>query len=137
MKRVAGGILLGALLDKFYPPGVKVPEKRSDCWDFKEGKPVGPRPCTFVFCRFNNFFSDATETATGTTYHLSHPGSTPEEWFPHMTCTKDIVAVNGLGEKLELERIGEIFGLTRERVRQTEEATLYKLRRPTRKIVNG
>ena len=44
----------------------------------------------------------------------------------------------GIGEKAEhtLEETGEIFGVTRERIRQIESAALKKLRHPRRGLAN-
>ena len=42
------------------------------------------------------------------------------------------ISVNCPGRQLTLEQIGEIMGVTRERVRQIEARALRKLRHPTR-----
>lgn len=60
---------------------------------------TGPRPCPYVTCK----------------YHL---GKVSEP-----TCTLDLADKGGM----TLEEVGEVFGVTRERIRQIEERALEKI----------
>ena len=78
------------------------------------------RPCINASCPHNNYL---TVSRTGL-IKLSHGDRLPEEVPPDESCSLD-VADQG---PQTLERVGEIMGLTRERVRQIEVKILAKLR---------
>lgn len=91
-----------------YPETVARPRVRSEC----EG---GIRPCPFVSCR-HNLYLDVQPSG-----HLkfNYPdGVEPWDVLPHMSCALDLADRQGL----TLREVGDLLGITRERVRQIEIA---------------
>jgi hypothetical protein len=88
------------------------PKKRSDCASV-------PRPCPFISCKYH-LYLDVTEIGT---IRFNYPDTEIEDL--RVSCTLDVVES---GEKV-LEAVGEIFGITRERIRQIESKALDRLRR--------
>ncbi len=84
------------------------PRTRADC---EPGGPLAQRPCPHAWCKFSIPRAEhwrASVVQDGT------------------SCVLD--AVDRLGPDATLEDIGNVFGLTRERVRQIEAKALAKLR---------
>ncbi len=94
-----------------YQPPVKY--VRGDCQD-------GARPCPHVGCPYNNYL---TVDSRGN-IKLAHGNREPEDVPPNDSCCLDIADQGGQ----TLERVAEILGLTRERIRQIEVRALAKLR---------
>lgn len=89
------------------------PRHRSDCDGVQ-------RPCPFVGCRYNLFL----EATIWGTLKYSRPGREPQDVPPGESCTLDVA---GRGPQT-LEEVGRLLGgLSRERVRQVEEACLAAL----------
>lgn len=86
------------------------PKIRGDCAD-------GPRPCPWAACRFH-LYVHITKLGS-----LSLPYPDQEPWEIEHTCALDLAAER----PHTLEEVGAVTGLTRERVRQIEEATLDKI----------
>jgi hypothetical protein len=82
------------------------PRTRGECED-------APRPCPWVSCKQHLFWE----------YLKHHPEATVET-MKH-SCVLDIADEGGM----TLEDVGEIFGLTRERIRQLETDALRKLKK--------
>ena len=93
------------------------PRTRAECRDL-------PRPCPYVGCRYH-LYLDASH-AGGIKYN--YPAL--EVWECEHTCALDIAEQYG---ELNLEQIGRLMNVTRERVRQIEEASLAKLNRRNRR----
>jgi hypothetical protein len=93
------------------PPDVERPRTRSDCQD-------GPRPCPWVSCSWH-LYLEVTEAGS---IKLAHPHLDP--WELDETCALDVADRGGE----TLERLGELLGVTRERIRQLEVAALQKMR---------
>jgi len=108
---------------KIMPPSpdnpVERPLHRSEC----KG---GPRPCPLVGCPYNNYL---TVNQYGI-IRLSHKQREPEDVPPSDSCVLD-VADSG---PQTLERVGEILGLTRERIRQIEMHIVAMVRKKLREI---
>jgi hypothetical protein len=97
-----------------YPSGVERPKNyERDCKDV-------PRPCPFVTCENNTYFSEITETRV----LVSRPGLDPDQVPAETSCIEDIVRSGPLG----VREIGEIIGNTWQRVSQIEIAGLEKLK---------
>jgi len=95
------------------------PRTRAECQD-------GPRPCPWVGCRYHLYLDtyttgDPDNPTPGLIIH--HPDVGPLD-LPE-TCLLDI-ACRG---PLTLAQIGELFDLSRERIRQIEASALRKLSR--------
>ena len=90
------------------------PHQRDQCVN-------GTRPCPWVGCKFN-LYLDVNE-ASGTIKYV-FPDTEP--WDIKDSCVLDIADEIGC----TLEEVGAIMNLTRERVRQIEEAALVKLHNP-------
>ncbi len=95
------------------------PRVRSECQS-------GPRPCPWVGCRYHLYLDlyttgDPAKPVPGLIIH--HSDKEPTELRD--TCLLDLA---GRGP-LTLAEIGEIFDLSRERVRQIESSALRKLHR--------
>jgi hypothetical protein len=95
------------------------PRVRSECKD-------GPRPCPWVGCRYHLYLDtyttgDPENPTPGLIIH--HPELDPLE-LPE-TCLLDL-AEHG---PFTLAQIGELFDLSRERIRQIESSALRKLSR--------
>jgi hypothetical protein len=103
--------------ETFVPyPDVDRPTQRSDCWDFENRKPIGPRPCPFVTCINNTYFSEVD----GERVMVSDPGKDPTEVCAETSCSDDLVKLrgkvairNGDG-RIKASEIGKILGLTRQ-----------------------
>jgi hypothetical protein len=87
------------------------PRCRAQCVD-------APRPCPFVGCKFH-LFLDVTPAGG---IQVNHPGLELEQLAD--TCALDVADRGGV----TLEVVGDLLGLTRERVRQIETAGLVALR---------
>lgn len=98
------------------------PPPRSECRD-------GPRPCPHYQCRHHLWAVEARagrrQRADETTWR-SAPTPVVLQHSPE-TCALDQVDAEPDG--LDREKVGKLLGLTRERVRQIEEAVVEKLRR--------
>ena len=86
------------------------PRTRGECAN-------GPRPCPFVTCRYH-LYLEATSTGS---IVFNQPGKEPHEL--EETCALDVAERGGV----YLDDVGQILGVTRERVRQLEERGLRKL----------
>jgi hypothetical protein len=93
------------LIKLVQPP---MPRTRGECLD-------GPRPCPFVHCRYH---LASTELSVSRRLKVRHIPCGMD------TCALDVA---DRGEHT-LEEIGQLLGITRERVRQIELAALFKLR---------
>lgn len=113
---------LPELQEKLYPLPSRMPGRprvRSEC-------KAGPRPCPWVGCRYHLYLDiyttgDPENPTPGLIIH--HPEVEPTE-LP-VTCLLDL-AERG---PFTLAEIGEIFDLSRERIRQIEANALRKLER--------
>lgn len=93
------------------PQKLTRPENRSQC---VSGGVNAQRPCPWVSCRYHL----AVDVERKRVNQLGDPAAMGE------TCALDIAETG----HHTLEEIGDIFGLTRERIRQIEVKTLLKLR---------
>lgn len=89
------------------------PITRGDCANV-------PRPCPFVSCQ-NHLYLDVNEESGS--LRFNHPDKEP--WELAETCALDVADAGGA----TLEAVGDISGLTRERIRQIEVSAIEKLRR--------
>jgi hypothetical protein len=94
-----------------YPSDVQRPRTRGEC----QG---GPRPCPFVSCR-HHLYLDVLPSGS---LKLNRPEL--DVWDLEQSCALD-VADKGGGT---LEEVGQICGITRERVRQVEERALLRIK---------
>jgi len=101
-----------ALDDDSFVASVR-PKTRSDCAD-------GPRPCPFISCR-HHLYSAVNRSALLRREY-------PEIDALVESCTLDIANEGGV----TLERVAEILGLTRERVRQLERKALRRVQKAVR-----
>ena len=102
-------IHIGKLL---YPEtGYKRPRTRSECLDL-------PRPCPFVACPFNLYLDVNPKTGS---IKYNFPDIEPDQMVE--SCALDVAARGGQ----HLETIAISMNMTRERVRQIEEAVLLKM----------
>ncbi len=108
-----------ALLD-LEGPRQGLPASRAECVD-------GPRPCPMVSCP-NHLYLDV-DPGNGS-LKLNHPGKEVEDMPERESCVLDVVDDNPEG--VTLEHAGRLTGLTRERIRQTEERLLRKVRHDRR-----
>lgn len=88
----------------------ELPTFRGECED-------GPRPCPLVSCKWN-LYLDVTESGS---IKFNFPGLEPEDMIE--SCALDIADRGGT----TLENVGEMTGLTRERIRQIETRALFRL----------
>lgn len=91
-----------------YPEFVTRPVQREECKD-------GPRPCPYVSCRYHLYLDVSPHTGS---IKLNFPDL--EVWELEESCALD-VAERGA---VQVERLGAILNLTRERVRQLEVQAL-------------
>ena len=102
---------IGALL---YPEtGYWRPATRNDC-------AVAVRPCPYVGCRYN-LYLDVDEKSGS--IRLNYPDK--EVWDAAFSCALDESEKGGL----TLEEVGEIMGVTRERIRQIESVAVNRMKR--------
>jgi hypothetical protein len=102
---------IGALL---FPEAVDReprPDTRAECRS-------GPRPCPFVSCRYHLYLDVSRR---GGAIKLNFPDL--EVWELEHTCALDVADA---GEQT-LEQVGALLNMTRERVRQIENAAKQKL----------
>lgn len=92
-----------------YPEKIQKPKTRKDCQDSE-------RPCLYISCRYNLYLE---ENNGNVKTNNKNPHDLKE------SCTLDVAAK---GDNT-LEFIAELFGLTRERVRQIEEKAIGKVRK--------
>lgn len=91
-----------------YPDDVQRPRTRGECVD-------GPRPCPWVSCR-HHLYLDVSEIGT---LRVNFPDRDVDEL--EESCSLDVAERDGV----TLEGLGELMGgLTRERVRQMQEAAI-------------
>jgi hypothetical protein len=89
------------------------PRTRGECFQV-------PRPCPHVSCSYN-LYLDVDERSGQ--LKLNSPGLDPDE--VSLSCALDVA---GDGPR-SLEEVGELLGVSRERIRQIEEVALSKLQR--------
>lgn len=102
---------IGALL---YPERPARPQTRGECID-------GPRPCPHVGCR-HHLYLEVLDTGTIT---FAAPRREPWDFAP--SCSLDLADAG----HQTLEQVGDLFNLSRERIRQIEKKALVKLRLAT------
>ena len=97
--------------DDSYPEWAERPRTRADCL---KGGPDEERPCPWITCRWHLYVD------------VSHRGRLDVEVteMKH-TCVLDVADDGGL----TLEEIGDLMGVTRERIRQLEAQILGKLKK--------
>jgi len=83
----------------------RFPRTRAECLD-------GPRPCPWVRCRYH-LFGEVLPRKYRVNKAFAHL-SDPSEMPPDLSCALDVADRGGL----TLQETGNIFGLTRERIRQ-------------------
>jgi hypothetical protein len=105
-----------------YPRGIHRPACRADCASV-------PRPCPFVSCR-HNLYLDINESGGLT---INYPEMEPGEMKE--SCSLDL-ADHG---DHTLEQVGDVYRMTRERIRQIENVCKAKLWacRELRKVAEG
>jgi len=91
-------------------PDVMRPRTRAECWNV-------PRPCPFVSCKYH-LYLDINKCGSFT---LTFPGKEP--WEVNPSCALDVAEEGGH----TLEEVGNILGVTRERIRQIEKEGKEKL----------
>lgn len=96
-------------------PLLSRPRTRADCERVS-------RPCNFVSCR-HNLFLDISRRGV---LQFSHPPDVEPDQVPaNLSCALDVAEQGGM----VLDRVGEILGLTRERIRQIEIGALVQLKK--------
>lgn len=117
-RRGVADVPIGRLL---YPeaPRLQPPKLRSECAD-------GPRPCPWVSCR-HHLWADVTNSGS-----LRTGVNGVEPWNMRHSCALDVADESDGG--LTLEEVGDVLGVTRERIRQVEVEALLKARRNARKL---
>lgn len=100
------------LLDELREEGVNVerPTERSQCPTY--------RPCPFVGCRYHNYL----DIMPNGEIKFNFVDVEPENFIN--SCSLDIAE----GSPLSLKAIGDMMGLTRERVRQIQESAFSVIR---------
>lgn len=99
----------------------RLPATRADCPErevFLDGT-LGPRDCPFVSCRHHLYLDVNPETGS---IKLNFADLEPDELVE--TCSLDVAERHGE----DLEFIGKLLGLVRERIRQIEAKALARLR---------
>lgn len=89
------------------------PVQRKDCLD-------GIRPCPYVACRHHLFLD--VDPRSGS-IRLNYPDK--QVWDLDESCALDLAHD---GKELTLEEVGEIIGVTRERIRQIENIALKRMK---------
>jgi len=84
----------------------------------------GSRPCPFVSCRYHLYIDIKANGGFVVQFADREPWDLPQ------TCALDVADKGGH----TLEEVGNIIGVTRERVRQLEEAALDRLREEKEKL---
>lgn len=97
---------------------VEHPRLRRECVD-------GPRPCPLVGCFYNNYLEVRRRQDSTPEIKILHPGRLPEDVPPEDSCTLDLADAG----PHTLERVADVYGLTRERIRQVEVSALKKIMR--------
>lgn len=102
---------IGRLL---YPESKSIehPKVRSECPD--------ERPCPYISCRYHIGY-DVSSVGGLTSYFDCEP------WEIVHSCALDYAAASKLAGGMTLDEIGEVIGMTRERVRQIIDDALRKL----------
>jgi len=106
------------------------PKTRSECCP---GGSKYMRPCPWALCKFNMFgtlMTDGFQLKKGPPGYndMAMPGpvTSPLDLPREMSCLLDMVEAHPAG--YTLDQVGEILGLTRERIRQIQESSLRKAR---------
>lgn len=105
----------------------QMPQTRGDCEN-------GPRPCPHVRCRYNlsvDVQEDRDSRVGGVpgvrNIQVNHPDVSSDDWDeidpPEGNCALDYADRGGM----TLEEVGEVFGVTRERIRQIEEMAAVRM----------
>jgi len=103
-------------IEDSYPEGIERPKTRGDC----KGQ---ARPCPFVTCQHHLYRIAVLQAQDRSAHAGKEPWQLPE------TCTLDVADKGGM----TLEEVGQILGVTRERVRQLEERGLERAARNARR----
>lgn len=106
---------------------MQVTERRLACGHVGLEVIAHSRPCIFVGCAMNNFVDVHGRTGN---LRLSHPDLAPGQMARDDSCALDVAAEEGA----TLERVARATAVTRERVRQWEEAILRKLALPASRL---
>lgn len=91
------------------------PKTRADCRRV-------PRPCPYVGCFYNNYLEIQLRDGVPV-IRRTHPGTEPENVDPKKSCLLDLTDLG----PLTLDAVGDVLGLTRERIRQNEQDALKKI----------
>ena len=102
-------------------PERRRPRTRAECRG-------GPRPCLFVSCRYHLYLDVNPRSGS---VRLNFPDR--EVWELEETCALDLAEQGAV----TLDHIGELLGVTRERVRRIEQGALKRLEARAAPLVFG
>lgn len=107
MRAVATGII------RFDDYAFQRPVNRSECQD-------APRPCPWISCRHHLYLEVNQETGA---LKINFPEVKEDVSKLDQSCSLDVADQGGL----TLKQVGDVLGLTRERIRQLEVTAMKKL----------
>jgi len=100
-------------------PRRTLPATRGECL-------LTERPCQYVWCKWNLYMDVGKGVVRGPTVKLNFPDLTPAQIPARGSCALDVADRGGA----TLERVAQVMNMTRERVRQIEEAALRRIHLP-------